>query len=264
MPLIAASQSYGCPLCPRAISTSQATITVRISASPATAVAFRSIWAKRSSRPVVRPRIVSLCPVSSRMTRPNAVMTTSPNTPLLSWPPSQLATSTTTPSARQNAGMNHFERTTAGLRFLIIEHLLDRGAKITGQRQRQRERGGVALVLDRVDRLPRHPHRLRQLPLRQVPSCPQRAHPILHRLRAASPGRALPPWQAPAISARPPGRDHHGRQPADRDDGFPAALPDRLHDRADRHDRHSAGGDHIHPPRPWLHDGPPSCQVCLS
>src|SRR5262249_52095059 len=248
----------------RAICTSEAAITVRISTSPATAVAFRSIWAKRRQGPVVRPRPVSLRPVSSRMTRPNAVMTTSPNTPLPSWPPSQLATSTTTPSARQNAGMNHFERTTAGLRFLIIEHHLDRDAKITRQRQRQRQRGGVALVLDRVDRLPRPPHRLRQLPLSQVPLCPQRTHLVLHRLRAASPGRALPPRQAPATRAGPPGRDHHGRQPAHRDDGFPAALPDRLRDRADRRDRHSAGGDHIHPPHPWLHDGPPSCQVCLS
>src|SRR5215471_10471827 len=159
------------------------------------------------------------------MTRPNAVMTTSPNTPLPSWPPSQLATSTTTPTARQNAGMNHFERTTAGLRFLIIEHHLDRNAKITGQRQ--------------------------------VPLCPQRTHLVLHRLRAASPGRALPSRQAPATRAGPPGRDHHGRQPAHRDDGFPAALPDRLHDPADRYDRHGAGGDHVHPPHPWLHDGPP-------
>src|SRR6516162_1485127 len=124
-----------------------------ISASPAAAVAFRSIWANRSSRPVVRPRMVSLRPVTSKKNRPKPAIHASDTSPAPTWPPSQLAASTAEPSPSQNSGMNHFERIIAWLQSLIIEHLLDRDAEIPGQRDRQRQRGGVALGLDRVDRL---------------------------------------------------------------------------------------------------------------
>src|SRR5215472_1366116 len=151
---MAASQVYGLPLCPCATWTSQATISAVIRASPESAVACRSICLNRSSPLTVRPRMVSLRPLTSRRNKPKPAMTARPNTPEPSWPPSQLATSTATPSPRQNSGMNHFERMSAWLPSLIIEHLLDRDAEVAGERDRQRERRGVPVVLDRVDRLP--------------------------------------------------------------------------------------------------------------
>src|SRR5215469_7015922 len=147
------------------------------STSPVIAVARRSIWANRSSRPTVRPRMVSLWPVSSSNNRPKPARIASEISPAPGWPPSQLTARTTMPSPTQSSGRNHVERATAWqrsliviswLRSLIIEHLLDRDAEVPGERDRQRQRGGVPVVLDRVDRLPRHPHRLRQFPLGQA------------------------------------------------------------------------------------------------
>jgi hypothetical protein len=51
--------------------------------------------------------MVSLRPVTSRKNRPKPAITASETSPAPSWPPSQLAASTTTPRPRQNAGMNH-------------------------------------------------------------------------------------------------------------------------------------------------------------
>jgi hypothetical protein len=91
----------------------------------------------------------------------------------------------TTPSPSENTGRNYLERITARLPSLITEHLLDRGT----ERDRQRKRGGVAVVLDRFDGLAPHPHRLRQLPLGRAPPDPQRA-PGFHRGRpVARPAR---------------------------------------------------------------------------
>src|SRR5947209_5284633 len=146
---MARSQPYGFPLCPRAMATSQATIRATIRASPAAAVACRSIRANRSSRPSPRsPRTVTLRP-ATRTTRPNAAS---------------------------------LERVMARLRSLVIEHLLDRDPEKPGEREGERQRRGVALVLDRVDGLARHSHRLRQLALGQVLLNPQRTHLVLHLL----------------------------------------------------------------------------------
>src|SRR6516162_8039454 len=133
------------------------------STSPVIAVARRSIWANRSSRPIVRPRRVSLWPVSNSNSRPKPARIASEIRPAPGWPPSQLTARTTTPSPRQSSGRNHMEPAIAWqrslivvgwLRSLIIEHLLDRDAEVPGERDRQRQRWGVAVVLDRVDRLP--------------------------------------------------------------------------------------------------------------
>lgn len=74
----------------------------------------------------------------------------------------------TTPSPSENTGRNYLERITARLPSLITGHLLDRGT----ERDRQRKRGGVAVVLDRFDGLAPHPHRLRQLPPGPCPAGP--------------------------------------------------------------------------------------------
>src|SRR5207247_3248771 len=134
-----------------------------ITASPDSAVACRSICANRSSRPSPRsPRTVSLRP-ASRMIRPNAASTASEITPWPGLPPSQLTASMIRPRTSENDGRNHLERVMPWLQSLVIEHLLDRDTKVPGERERQREGGGIALVLDRVDGLAGHPHRLRQL-----------------------------------------------------------------------------------------------------
>jgi hypothetical protein len=67
-----------------------------------------------------------------------------------------------------------------------IEHLLDRCREVPRERQRERQRGRVALRLDRVDRLPRDIDRGRELPLRQPTLGSQLAHPVLHLAGARS------------------------------------------------------------------------------
>src|SRR5690242_7912646 len=176
---MASSQLYGLPLRPWAISTSQATISVMITTSPDAAVARMSIWANRSSRPSPRsPRTVSLRP-ASRMARPNTVITARNTRPAPGCPPSQEAVSRRPPMATENSGRNHLVRVNAGL-CLIIEHLLHRHPEVPGQGHREGQGRGVPVVLDRVDRLPGHPHRLRQLPLGEAAVQPHRAHPVLH------------------------------------------------------------------------------------
>src|SRR5690349_990046 len=71
-----------------------------------------------------------------------------------------------------------------------------------------------------------------------------------------SPGQIAAAGQTAAAAAGP-GRDDHGRKPAHRDDGRPAALAHRLHDRADRDERHGEYCDQIEPPCPWPHGEPP-------
>src|SRR5689334_3289494 len=155
-------------------------MTALISTRPVNAVARRSICANRSSRPSPRrPRIVSLRPAAAT-NRPNAAITTKPIRPLTSWPPSQPTSSTRQPNAKQNSGMCHFWTDWGWLLSLVIEHLLYCDAEIPGEGHGQRKRRGVPLVLDRVDRLPRYPHRIRQFPLGQVLAHPQRSHEVLH------------------------------------------------------------------------------------
>src|SRR5262245_53862516 len=147
-----------------------------ITAIPASAVAWMSIWRKRSSRPSPRrPRIVSLRP-PKRNTAPKAVMIASDCSPRLGLPPTQRAASNTSPSATENRGRNHFD---LGIR-ISIEHRLHIRLEVPGEGEREREGGGVALLLDRVDRLPRDVERSGQLSLREPPCGTQFAHPVLH------------------------------------------------------------------------------------
>src|SRR5262249_55064903 len=146
---IAPSHEYGDPLRPRAISTTNATMIAVITADPATAVAWMSICLNRSSRPSPRnPRIVSLRP-PSRTSRPKPAMIANDTSPPSGSPPIHCAANTTKPSASENSGTNHFDLA------IRIEHLLDPRAEETGERERERQRGRVTLLLDRVDRLAR-------------------------------------------------------------------------------------------------------------
>src|SRR5262245_6126141 len=157
MPPIAPSHAYGCPSCPRATSTTKATMIAVITTRPAIAVAARSIRWKRSSRPSPRrPRIVSLRP-PKRTIAAKIVITARACNPSARLPPIQIAAIMTIPSPTENAGRNHFDL------LICIEHLLHPDAEEPTEGDRERERGDVPAGLDRVDRLPGHVHRLRQL-----------------------------------------------------------------------------------------------------
>src|SRR5262245_26396944 len=123
---------------------------VRITARPASAVAWTSILRKRSSLPSPRsPRIVSLRPPTSTSTPAPARIATE-TSPLRGLPPIHCAAKTSTPRATANSGRNHFDL------VICIEHLLHRAAEVTGEGESEWQRGCVALLLDRVDRLPRN------------------------------------------------------------------------------------------------------------
>src|SRR5437762_12377288 len=245
------------------MATSQATISATSRTDPATAVACRSICAKRSSRPSPRsPRTVSLRP-ASRKNRPNAVRPPSAPTPAPGCPPSQVTAKMTRPRTSENDGRNHLERVIPRLRSLVIEHLLDRDAEVPGESERQRKRWGIALVLNRIDGLARHPHRLRQLALSQVLPHPQVAHRVLHRPQVSSAGRSTATGEAASAGSRPDGHDYR-REPRYGGDGRPAALPDRLRDRSGRDQHRHQAGDDVQPPFRGFHDRPHFCQAYLS
>src|SRR5262249_689645 len=150
-----------------------------MSTSPASAGPWMSSRSQYSSRPSPRrPRTRSLRP-PSRNTRPNAVIRARANTAEPSSPPAQNAVAQATPSATENAGKNHFVLYTG---TVVIEDLLHRLAEVARERQRERQRGGVPALLDRVGRLSGHLHRLGQLSLRQAPLGAQRANLVLHLL----------------------------------------------------------------------------------
>src|SRR5262249_34133035 len=94
--------------------------------------------------------------------------------PLWGSPPIHCARKTIAPSATANRGMNHF------VLVICIEHLLNTAAEVAGEGQRERQRRGVALLLDRVDRLARHLDGGRELALRQPPLCAEVAHAVSH------------------------------------------------------------------------------------
>src|SRR5262249_7580083 len=123
------------------------------------AVAWMSIMRNRSSRPSPRsPRIVSLRP-PSRNSTPAPARIANETSPLWGSPPIHCATKTIAPSATANRGMNHF------VLVICIEHRLHAAAEVAGEGKGEWQRGGVALLLDRVDRLPRHLDRGRELAL---------------------------------------------------------------------------------------------------
>src|SRR6516165_8532599 len=135
-------------------------MTAVITATPASAVAWMSIMRKRSSRPSPRrPRIVSLRPPRSR-SRPAPARIANETSPLCGSPPIHCATKTIAPSATANSGRNHF------VLVICIEHRLHGAAEVAGEGKRERQRGGVALLLDRVDRLAGDVDRRGELALR--------------------------------------------------------------------------------------------------
>src|SRR5262245_32413984 len=159
---MAPSCAYGLPSWPRATSMRNAPMIAVITTIPAIAVAATSIWRKRSSRPSPRiPRIVSLRP-PRRIAAANTSMTRNEKTALRGSPPIHIAANSSTPRATATAGWNHLDLVSC------IEHLLHRNVEVARERKCQRERGGVLLGLDRVDRLPRHTHRRRELRLGQT------------------------------------------------------------------------------------------------
>src|SRR5262249_9790705 len=171
-PPIAPSQPYGEPSWPRASSTTKAMMIALSTASPARAVAWVSIWRERSSRPSPRsPRIVSLRPPKSSRP-PKAAMMASDQSPLRGLPPIHWATSSTTPSPSANSGVNHLDL------VIRIEGLLDAGPEVAREGERQGERGGGPLGLDRADGLARDVHRLGQLALREAPCDAKLAHAV--------------------------------------------------------------------------------------
>src|SRR6478672_2815058 len=161
---MAPSWLYGDPSRPWPISHRNAPITTQISTRPVPAVARRSIASQRSSRPgPPSPLSVSLRP-PNRNTAPSAVISPRPNTPNPASPPAQAATRFAAPSTTENAGIHQRLRNTLCI-VVSMKDLLHRAVEEPCQRHRQGQRRRVAPGLDRVDRLPRDAHRLRQLSL---------------------------------------------------------------------------------------------------
>jgi hypothetical protein len=106
--------------------------------------------------------------------RPKPAGIPNETSPLPGAQPIACATKMTMPSMSANNGMNHLDL------VICIEHRLHGGVEEAGEGERERQRRRVPLLLDRVDRLPRHRHRLRQLALRELPRRAELAHPVPH------------------------------------------------------------------------------------
>src|SRR5437660_1659071 len=145
---------YGQPLCPRAIWITKATSTKAIIASAVIAVARRSMALIRSSRWSSRPFTVSLRRRARSSAALNATITANASTPSTGCPATERATRYTTPIAAPKIGVARYLRLV--LLVVCMEDLLDACAEKPGDRDGQRERRGVAVGLDGVDRLPGH------------------------------------------------------------------------------------------------------------
>src|SRR6185312_9466013 len=110
------------PSLPYAISTRKAMMIATITARPDTAVAWMSIFAKRSSRPSPRrPRMVSLRP-PRRTASPNTARMANEMAPPPGSPPIAWAAKNTTPRNTAKSGRNHLDL--SGLRRSVgIEDL---------------------------------------------------------------------------------------------------------------------------------------------
>src|SRR5690242_3899955 len=123
-----------------------------------------------------RPRIVSLRP-PNRTRAPVKASTANDTRPEPGWPPIACAANIAPPMTTANSGRNQRD-----LHMVLIEHLLHCGLEIPREREGQRQRGRVALLLDRVDRLARHVQVGRKLALGQPPEGPQFSHGVSHLL----------------------------------------------------------------------------------
>src|SRR5215472_2748206 len=171
---------YGQPLCPRAICTTKAIRMTAISASAVIAVARRSMALIRSSLWSSRPFTVSLRRRAKRRAPLNATMMASASTPQTGSPATERATRYTTPIATPKIGVARYLR--LGLVVVCMEYLLHGDAEKPGYRDGQRERGGVPVGLDRVDRLPGHVQSLGKVGLREPLRGTAHAHVITHRV----------------------------------------------------------------------------------
>jgi hypothetical protein len=148
---------------------------------PANVVARRSIIAQRSSRPgPASPCSVSL-PVPKKNSAATAVMTPSAPSPAPTSSPIQYAASIASPMPMLTAGVHHRLRWIGSWLVAVgMKDLLYWSAEVAGERDRERERGRVALLLDRVDRLAGDAHGLAQLFLGETHRRPQRSNFVLH------------------------------------------------------------------------------------
>src|SRR4051812_30370282 len=179
IPATAASQPYGFPERPLAISYSQAPSTARMSTSPESAVAWTSIFSQRSSRPgPPRPCSVSLRR-PNRKTAPMSAITAKDAAPSPGLPPMVKAAKMRAPRNRQNPGIHQRLRMT--LRMCVgMEDLLHARPEEARQRDGQRQGRRVALFLDGVDGLARDGHGLRELLLREARLGPEGLDLVAH------------------------------------------------------------------------------------
>src|SRR5215475_7586299 len=110
--------------------------------------------------------MVSLRP-PNRKRAPKPVMMPSEMTPLLRSPPIHIAMSITTPSTTERIGRYHLDL------VICTEDLLNRAIEVLREGHSERQRRGVTLGLDRVDRLPRHIERCGELALGKTEGGPQ-------------------------------------------------------------------------------------------
>src|SRR5512132_887879 len=106
--------------------------------------------------------------------------------PTVRLPPIAIAAETTTPSDRLHTGSQR-PRNGECLVYLdsgmtiCMKYLLNRFAEVARQGERQGKRRGVALRLDRVDRLARDVHLLGEPLLRELLLTTQSSNFVLHR-----------------------------------------------------------------------------------
>src|SRR5215471_7764139 len=114
----------------------------------------------------------------------NATMMASASTPKTGSPAIERATRYTTPIAAPKIGVARYLRLVLGVVGLVVvgmEDLLDGDAEKPGDRDGQGKRGGVAVGLDRVDRLPGHVQPLGEVALRKPLRDAALANVIAHR-----------------------------------------------------------------------------------
>src|SRR4051812_25221700 len=141
-----------------------------------------SIICQRSSRrEPPMPPIVSLRLAKIPKTAPSAAMIPNEIAPCPTSPPIAKAANISAPRNREKAGMNQRLRVMGRCSVAVdMEDLLDWLVEVASQRDGQRQRGRVALLLDRVDRLPRDAHRLPELLLGEAACVAELADLVSH------------------------------------------------------------------------------------
>src|SRR5215213_8478639 len=158
------------------------------STTPARAVAWTSICAQRSSRPgPPSPASVSEWRAPKKHTAPRPSNTAAETAPSPVLPPIANAAKISAASRTQKAGMNQrvryrrFMRSSRSGVVVDMEDLLYVHAEVAGERDGERKRRAVALLLDRVDRLAGDVHRRAELLLREPALRAQLLDTVVHR-----------------------------------------------------------------------------------